>query len=266
MSAPPAACLGRALVGVLLCLAAAAARASVAYVGEAREPATGILLYEEHHLVRPDAQAPRERLVLYRCADGVAFARKHVDYADARAAPAFTLEDVRFGYREGVRRGPDGLRVFVRVAATAAERGARLPDAKSVVIDAGFDEFVRRHWDRLQRDETLTLTFLVPSRLDTLGFKLRRAGVARIDGAPATRFRLSLGGLLGLFAADIQVSYRDADRRLMRFEGMTNIRIDRDDNFVARIDFPVARQRGGVTGREWRGALAEPLQACRPGA
>lgn len=254
------------LAGVLLWLAATTVQAEAGYVGEAREPASGTLLYEEHHLLRPGAAAPRERLVLYRCPDGAAFARKHVDYAHARAAPEFALEDVRFGYREGVRRDAQGLQAFVRPAASQAERRARLPDATHVVIDAGFDEFVRQHWDRLVRDETLPLDFVVPSRLGSFGFKLRRAGVDRIDGAPATRFRLSLGGLLGLFAADIEVSYRDSDRRLRRFEGLTNIRADRDDNFVARIDFPPGRERAAVDPAEWPAALAEPLRACRPGA
>jgi len=256
----------RVLGSLVLCCLAAAACADSGYVGEAREPASGTLLYEEHHLLRPDADAPRERLVLYRCATGAAFARKHVTYGAARAAPAFALEDARFGYREGVRRHAGGGQVYVRSDATRPERRANLPATPHLVIDAGFDEYVRRHWDRLARGEVLALDFLVPSRLEALRFTLRRIGATTIDAAPATRFRLSLGGLLGWFADDIVVSYRDADRRLRRFEGLTNIRADREDNFVARIDFPPARERAEVAAAEWSAALAEPLQPCRPGA
>jgi hypothetical protein len=257
---------GRCLAGALLCLAGGAVRADAAYVGEAREPAHGTLIYEEHHLLRPDAAAPRERLVLYRCGGGAVFARKHVEYGAVRAAPSFALEDVRFGYREGVQHGAGSARVYTRPAAAQPERSAALPASPRLVIDAGFDEFVRQHWQALQRGDTLALDFLVPSRLEALGFKLRRSGATLIEAAPATRFRLSLGGLLGFFAGDIEVSYRDADRRLMQFEGVTNIRAGRDDNIVARITFPPARERSGIPSSEWQAALAEPLESCRPGS
>lgn len=74
------------------------------YEGEARDPDSGALLYREKHLVRLSEGEPQERLVLYRCADGTAFALKQVDYRTSRTAPEFTLEDVRTGYREGLRR------------------------------------------------------------------------------------------------------------------------------------------------------------------
>lgn len=253
----------RAALALALLLAAPAARADRSYAGEARDPDSGALLYEEHHLLRQQDGQPRERLVLYRCPDGAAFARKRVEYGPDPAAPAFVLEDERFGYREGARREGAALVAFVRSAADALTREATLPAARALVVDAGFDEFVRRHWPALLRGESVALDFLVPSRLETLGFKLRRIGSERIDGAPATVFRLSLGGLLGLFAPDIEVGYRDADRRLMRFEGLTNIRADRDDNLVARIAFPPARERPGVDAAAWAAALAEPLGACR---
>jgi hypothetical protein len=39
----------------------------------------GALLYREQHLLRSAGGRPRERLVMYRCPDGRAFARKRVD-------------------------------------------------------------------------------------------------------------------------------------------------------------------------------------------
>ena len=159
---------------------------------------------------------------------------------------------------------------FLLAAALAALPLSRLLAAPSLGATLGLSAaagivlvVVWRHWPALLRGESVALDFLVPSRLETLGFKLRRIGSERIDGAPATVFRLSLGGLLGLFAPDIEVGYRDADRRLMRFEGLTNIRADRDDNLVARIAFPPARERAGVDAAAWAAALAEPLGACR---
>ena len=75
--------------------------------GLARAPGGGALLYREQHWLRLREGRPLERLVLYRCPNGVAFARKQVDYRGSAPAPAFALEDARSGYREGLRRtGP----------------------------------------------------------------------------------------------------------------------------------------------------------------
>jgi hypothetical protein len=250
-------------LGLLWCAAAAA---DISYEGEARDPANGQLLYQEQHLLRGDDAGPDERLVLYRCASGALFARKRVVYGAQRAAPEFLLEDGRFGYREGVRRERGALLAFARGDADSAERSAEIAHSAQLVIDAGFDEFVRAQWDDLMRGRTIGVDFVVPSRLDALRFKLRRVDATEIEGEAASVFRLSLGGLIGWFAPDIDVSYRDRDRRLMRFEGLTTIRADRDDNLVARIEFPIARSRSGVDPMLWDAAQREPLGACRPGS
>ena len=244
---------------------AASAHADVGYEGEARDVRSGALLYREQHLLRADGVAPRERLVLYRCADGAAFARKRVDYAAGAAVPTFALEDARFGYREGVRQAQSAREAYVRRDAAGDEQRATLAPTPNLVIDAGFDEFVRAHWEALQRGDTVSLDFLVPSRLTSYGFKLRLIDRETVDGEAASVFRLSLSGLLGWFADDIEVSYRDADRRLLRFEGLTNIRADREDNLVARIDFPPQRHRSDVEPAEWQRVLDEPLTNCTPG-
>jgi hypothetical protein len=254
------------IVVMMLGLACArVALADISYEGEARDVAGGKLLYEEHHLLRDAGDAAARRLVLYRCPSGQLFARKLVEYGTTPAAPAFTLDDGRFGYREGVRRDGDTLQAFVREEGSAPERSAPIASAPNLVIDAGFDEFVRANWEALVAGETRAVEFVVPSRLGALGFKLRRIDQVQIDGESASRFRLSLGGMIGWFAPDIDVSYRDSDRRLMRFEGLTNIRADREDNLVARIDFPPSRARDGVDAAAWDAGLAEALTDCMPG-
>lgn len=264
-----------ALVAVLLAgsVQAEPATALRLYEGEARDPDSGRLLYTEQHLVRlpspstVPAASPQERLVLYRCPDGELFARKQVDYREGwPAAPTFRLEDGRFGYREGVRAEQDTLLAFLRRDSRSPERRGSVAPSARLVVDAGFDEFVRAGWTALQSGKTLALDFLVPSRLGTYGFTLRRIGVIDVEGQPASQFRLSLGGVLGWFAPDITVTYRDSDQRLLRFEGLTNIRADREENLVARIDFPDARGPRPAGPGDWAAALAEPLTACEPGS
>lgn len=228
------------------------------YRGQARAPDTGALLYVEEHLFREQAGRTTERLVLYRCADGTPFARKSIDYGAQPFAPAFELVDARLGYREGLRREGEAWVVFGGAGARAHQTPLGSVDA--VVADAGFDEFIRRHWAPLQAGQSVPMDFLVPSRARSYGFTLNKVGTLEIDGAVASRLRLSLGGVLGLFAPPIDVIYRDSDQWLLRFEGMTNLRESARKNLVAHIAFPDAPQP--VDAAHWTRANAIELQSC----
>ena len=255
----------RAALAWLVLACATGARADVLRVeeGVARVPGGGATLYREQHWIRSAAGRPLERLVLYRCADGTAFARKRVDYRGSALAPAFALDDRRTGYREGLRRDADGPRVFVREGAHAPESTRRL-DAAALVADAGFDEFIRLHWAGLVAGQRLPLAFAVPARLRSLPFSLQKLGSATVAGEAAWVFRLRLDGLLGLVAPAIEVSYGQASRRLLRFEGLSNLRDDGGDRQLqARIDFAAPARTGSEA--EWKQATAWPLSACRIG-
>ena len=258
----------RTIPAAVLCLCATAASAGLVETrGHARDIGSGALLYTEQHLLQIDNDRPRERLVVYRCPDGRAFGRKTVAYNDAMpAAPAFAMQDARLGYREGARRDGDGLFTWSDFGASGEPAGERVDETPDLAIDAGFDAYVREHWNALQAGEKLSVDFLVPSRGRAYAFHIVKRGEVTIDDAPASVFRLRLGGLLGWLVSDIDVSYRNSDLRLMRFEGLTNIRIDDEDLVAARIDFPVAEERASPDPALWQALRAEPLTACSLGA
>jgi hypothetical protein len=259
-----------ALLAALAGLVATAPRVALAAAppllqfieGVARAPGDGRLLYRELHWTRHEGARLVERLVLYRCAAGNAFARKHLDYRGSAIAPTFTLEDARTGYREGLRRGA-GAALFVRRGAGEPERSAPLR-AASAVVDAGFDEFVRARWDALATGRAVPIEFALPARLRSYRFDLSRVGAEQIAGEPAWRFRLRLKGVLGWIVPEVDVAYSQRTRRLLRFEGLSNLRAPGGDSqWLARIDFPAATTP--APDAAWRAAAAEPLSACAAG-
>ncbi|TNJ33165.1 hypothetical protein [Arenimonas terrae] len=255
---------GAAAVGALALLCAVpSAQAAISFEeGLARDPDSNQLLYREQHLVRRRDGQVLERLVLYRCSDGTAFARKRVDYRASAQAPSFSLEDARDGYGEGLRRGSAGDTVWVRESAGGSERSAPLRAHPQTVADAGFDEFIRRNWRPLLAGESVPLRFAVPARLESLGFKVSRIGAARFGGEPAELFRLRLGGWLGWIAPHIDVAYGRDSQRLLRFEGLSNLRADDGGSqLLARIEFPAPAVDAGEP--QWRAFAGAPLSACR---
>jgi hypothetical protein len=209
------------------------------FTGYARDIKSRELLYVEAHAVRGFGTAREERVVKYLCtAGGAAFARKELDYGVSRTEPSFKLEDARTGYSEGLRRNGASLEVFQRASSKAEVRKKAVPNSVAIVSDAGFDEFVRKNWSALESGNAVRFPFLVPSRLDSMTFKVKKHGDGVIEGQPVSVIRLNLSGFLGWFLPYIEVSYRKSDRVLMRYKGLTNIRDAEGNNVTAQIDFP----------------------------
>lgn len=192
--------------------------------------------YREEHWTYLDGTTPA-RLVLYRCPGGQPFARKWLRYVAAPWTPEFDFEDARDGYEEGVRLEEGQWRVHVRANATAMIRTATIESRSNLVIDAGFDAFVRAHWAALTQAEGLPAIFVVPGRLDTLTLRLKP-----MDGSPigTRRFRLRLDGWLAAWAPSVELTYSESDHRLEQFTGVSNIRDEHGRPQRVRIAFPAS--------------------------
>jgi hypothetical protein len=233
--------LPRLLPPLLVALLAAwlpLANAAQYQVGAAHAAGDGRLLYREHHWTYAQAGSPR-RLVLYRCPDGAAFARKLVDAAPGAGTPDIEFTDGRDGYAQQVTRAGGAIAVRVREPGRD-ERQVSLPARADAVIDAGFDAYVRTHWQALAGRRSRTVPFLVPDRGDWLDFRVRHVGDA-VEGQRAVRrMRLSLSAWYGFAVPAIDLTYERDTRRLLRFEGLGFVRDHRGNNPRVRIEFPDA--------------------------
>jgi hypothetical protein len=212
----------------------------IEYSGTAAAPRSMKYLYGERHVLRYSDGRLADRVVLYTCVNGAPFARKTARYASRYAspfAPDFLLEDASTGLREGVRSADDGRSVFFRSDGAAAEKARSLPQDPELVADAGFDEFIRAHWQVLLEGKDLALHFLVPSRLDELAFEVRHIRRGTIGGAPAEVFRLKLAGVLGWLMSPIEVSYDAGKHVLVRYDGLSDLRDAAGDNIPVQIIF-----------------------------
>ena len=246
------------LVAILFAVVPVLQATDLQFAGFARDRA-GKPLYVEAHYVRNAGVVGENRIVMYRCSPGgPAFARKELTYGKLREEPEFIFTDARSGYVEGLRQTPQGPRVFQQENARSPRREAPVPANVAIVADAGFDEFVRQHWDELEAGKTLRFPFLIPSRLDYLSFKVKKHSETKLEGATASVIRLNLSGVLGWFLPYIEVSYRKSDRALMRYDGLSNIRDDAGRNHIAVIEFP-ARERRTVPAVDLVKLRAEPL-------
>ena len=218
------------------------------------------LLYTESHWTTYAGDAPKERTVLYRCADGTPFARKEISYAGTPLAPGFSFKDVRFDYDEGLRWQNGQAQLWFKRAGQSKQ--GVIPNSRKLVADAGFDVFVRSRWQDLARTGSQPLEFAVPSRLTSYPFTLARTGGTSYLSEPAQTYKLGLDGWLGLVAPDVELTYGAASKRLLRFKGMSNILDNQGRKPVnALIEFPLADR--AATSREKQQAQTTLLKSCQ---
>jgi hypothetical protein len=227
------------------------------YVGTAYAAADNRVLYREEHFVFDD-KGTRTRLVLYRCPSGAPFARKWVRNVGPAEVPDFDLVDARSGYREGVTGPLHAREVYTQANGESSKRWATLPDRADAVIDAGFDAYVYAHWNDLGARHHMA--FVVPSRLGYVDLTI----TGDTADAATRHIRLSLDAWYSFAAPSIDLTYDNADRRLARFEGISNIRTAEGGSQRVRIEFPRSDEQPAPTAAAIQAAAALALTSRCP--
>lgn len=84
-----------------------------------------------------------------------------------------------------------------------------------IVIDAGFDAYIRENWASFTNDKPRAVTFAIAGQNRLLPMKIRRTA---FDESGASFSVIPANWLVRLILPEIQLSY-DADRQLSRYEG-----------------------------------------------
>jgi hypothetical protein len=252
--------VAQCLVTIALGAASLVHAAGQHYEGYAYAISDGKLLYRESHWQYPEGDIERH-LVIYHCANGEPFARKHIDAAIGAATPNFDMLDARSGYRDGVRTRQGYREVFEQPDARTPERRAPLTIPRNAVIDAGLDAFVRANWNVLSDTGVSPVPILVPSRLGYMDFSARKLRDARVDGNDVRWFRLSLAALawVGFAIPHIEVGYDAVTHERREYRGLIDIRDADNRNLNVRIDFPPSERRVDISPEEVARAAETPL-------
>lgn len=217
-------------------------------IGEARNATGGELLYREYHLASPEEPV---HVVEYREPGGRLFASKTLHPGGSAFAPGFIQLDLRSGELLSARWQESALQLGRRAdeGATMHRRVVETPDTAPLVIDAGFDQFVRQQWDTLRNGTTVRFDFALPARLGLVSLQARSVPC---DGDPGMAcFRIApANSLLRLVVEPIELAYTTSDRRLARFRGIGNIGAGEGDPDVVSITYSYPE--------------AQPLPGCQP--
>lgn len=227
------------ILSALMSLQATAQEPGMAFEGVATAPGGSQTIYREQHTISGscvDGQwRPDQHQVDYlRPGASAVFASKQLSYPAATPQPEVDFRQPEFGERLQISVNGDSL--GIQWSADSQQGGDWTLDmTEDLVVDAGFDHFVRKHWAALTSGDAVEFRFLAPTRGDTYGFVVEPASEP-ISGADHS-FRIRPTGLVMRLAVDpIRLGYRD-DGFLIHYVGLGNIRRNQDENYNVAIRY-----------------------------
>lgn len=204
-------------------------------VGTGYRPGTQEVLFYEYHRLSFDEQGSiQTRHVEYRLPDHTLKSVKTIDYSSGNSwTPSFSYEDLQAGYRVGVEVDAGFGRLYRESKGEAYEE-TRLSISELTVIDAGFDAFIQKVWPRLTQKEDVLFSIFAPLKLDQYDFSIRM--VQRVENQCHLEMSLDWWPV-ELFISPVQLEYDCDTQRLLRYQGITNLRDNNLDQYTADIHY-----------------------------
>lgn len=208
------------LCGLSFCQLALADTAFTRVVGKAYDVKTGALLYRETHTLGKDGM----RKVEYSEPDGEVFGHKDIDFTTSKIAPSFTQENDRNGEKIKVDANSKNITIHYQANREAKDKVAKLTYEQGMIIDAGFDAFIKEYWNSLINDTKMDVKFIVPSRQTAVDFVVARSLCKPGTAQGAQCFSMTpQAWWVKLLVDPIVVAYDPTNKRLLRFTGRGNV-------------------------------------------
>ena len=192
------------------------------------------LLYTEKHSAIVDKEGFYRNLVTnYLDSNGQIFAKIQSNFDKNKIVPDYEFQDYRQKLREKVTLEPSGQKINIEFEKAGKIENNTLEIKKNSVLSQGFHNFILSQFKNLA-DKKLEVYFVVTNRSDQYKFVVQNekieAGKMFISIKPANFF-------LNAIVPTIKLVYEIESRRLLTFEGLTNIDDSNGKTLTAKIDY-----------------------------
>lgn len=222
---------------IMICSANLSAE-SVFYRANAYDLKTGERLYSENHSEVWKDGKHAYSIVHYKDKDEKTIVKKVIYFTRSRTATTYKLEDLRTGMIEGVSRAGNGFKLYFKKNKNSQMKSTIKNISAPVVVDGGFDYFVRDNFDKLSSGQTLTGNFTVAHRLDYFQCRILKVKEGTFNGRKTYTFRMEPTNVVIRALADpIYITYDVESKRLLVYTGASNLEGSDGKNYRVRIVF-----------------------------
>lgn len=214
---------------------------SLRFIGRAYDPQSGKLFYTEHHEIQLNENGQyKDGNVTYLDAHGKLFAEKYLSYGEQKTLPDTHFRELNSPLKFSTQNTKQGIQLTFQDEQENSSSTVQLESDGYHVIDAGFDRLVNVNWSDLQQGQALNFSFLAVTRAAFYDFRLVKTQQSNDDQLV---LKLEPDNILFRWLLDpAYLTYNMQTRKLMRFEGLTNIRKQsdnqtQDEHYVAVIEY-----------------------------
>lgn len=179
------------------------------------------ILYREEHQLLLSGNKLQQQRVSYYDPLGEMIAEKVNDYSTNLSQPEFILTDYRHNYREELRQV--GSKFLLSLTENGTTQTTLISEADyPLVIDVGFNQFIKQHWRELSAGNTLYFSFVSVARLSTINFRITAENPQQFD--QPLKLKMSLASpWLSWLVSPIELRYRRSNADLLSYRGLSNI-------------------------------------------
>jgi len=208
--------LSRNSLLLLLALVSPVSSANVLHsIGIARDFSDSTIRYVEHH----QYLASGDHRVTYFDLDGEVMATKVMTYPGLPQHPEISQSD--FTRNIEVKTFTANQTLTMIRNASGQLKTHDFPMDESIIVDAGFDYFLRNNWQTFVEDVPRSYRFAIAGQERLLDVKIRKQHVSPIE----TVFTITPANLfIRMLMPEIRLLYNQ-DRRLITYEGLTNLNL-----------------------------------------
>ena len=182
----------------------------------------GRVVYLERHTVVYDDQTLIKSLTEYQDAKGKPIGSLRSDFTHSLAAPEYIFRDGRQQSLQGQRWSEKKLEVFSQERQRAKVIKKDLTPSSEVMIGGeGLIYYIGAHLQELIGSDGMDFKFVIPGRLSAYDFLIRPLEHNTTEAAFEVKMK---SWLLSLFGPRLKLIYDLQKKRLISFEGLSNLR------------------------------------------
>lgn len=197
------------------------------FTGLAYHLETGELIYLEQHIIRYVDGLPYEETINYLRPNGDLLGTKQMNYVEP-VAPNYELMFQHIERLEQVTRTDSEIVINARNQSIVP-----IPN-DNFAIDGGFHYFILQNFEALLAGDRIPFDFLSASRGDFVPLRLEPT----FNDGKTLKVEIQFDHfLLSRFIDPILLSYNIEERRMLSYEGLTNVPKSVDELYIARIEY-----------------------------
>lgn len=207
----------------------------LSYQGIATDLKSNRFYYLEEHKETIEHHVLKQTTIQYKDSAGTVIARKIIDYSGNKVTPAFEQNDYRDGYTEGVAYSENKLVFKFRKNKKEALKTKSIDRPENLVVDGGFNYYIKGNWNDLVAGKTKVFNFAVPSQLDYFSFRLYKDTQQNDEIV----FKMEPDNyVLRKLVDPIRVTYKASTKRIIKYEGLSNINDKKGKSYLVKIMYP----------------------------